>query len=76
MDRENFTHHAALNATVNATDTSSVAEQDDDITQNIFYKIRMSVLLLIVIMAVLGNLLVIVSVMRHRFVAFIILLYC
>ena len=69
MDRENSTHYAALNATVNATGNSTVAgAEDDDLTASIFFKLRMSVLLLIVIMAVLGNMLVIVSVMRHRYV--------
>lgn len=69
MDHENLTYHAALNATVNATGNDTVAgTEDDDLTQSIFYKLRMSVLLLIVIMAVLGNMLVIVSVMRHRYV--------
>ncbi|PZC79957.1 hypothetical protein B5X24_HaOG215547 [Helicoverpa armigera] len=67
MDRENFTHHAAVNATVNVTTNGTVADtDDDDLTQSIFFKLRITVLLLIVIMAVLGNMLVIVSVMRHR----------
>ncbi|CAB3223039.1 unnamed protein product [Arctia plantaginis] len=67
MDRLNLDQHAALNATVNATVNTTVAETGhDDLTQTIFFKLRMSVLLLIVIMAVLGNMLVIVSVMRHR----------
>lgn len=69
MDLLNFDQHAALNATVNATGNTTVAEANhDDLTHSIFFKLRMSVLLLIVIMAVLGNMLVIVSVMRHRLV--------
>lgn len=67
MDPENLTHHAVLSATVNATVNGTVAEADSDgLTHSIFFKLRVAVLLIIIIMAVLGNMLVIVSVMRHR----------
>ncbi|KAL4711608.1 hypothetical protein ACJJTC_003625 [Scirpophaga incertulas] len=48
-----------LNGAFNATAT-------DEWTSSLVFKFRTCILLLIVIMAVLGNLLVIVSVMRHR----------
>ncbi|KAJ2940123.1 hypothetical protein O0L34_g6489 [Tuta absoluta] len=50
------------NATVNATVDGHV----DSLVGDVLGGLRISILLLIVIMAVLGNLLVIVSVMRHR----------
>lgn len=64
MDFKNLTNQVA-NATVNWT-VNDTSDDKDDLAQGVFFKLRMSVLLLIVIMAVLGNMLVIVSVMRHR----------
>lgn len=58
MDQVNFTRNGTSNAT----------GVDPEWTQAVMFKLRTAVLLLIVIMAVLGNLLVIVSVMRHRYV--------
>ncbi|KAI8423328.1 hypothetical protein MSG28_014345, partial [Choristoneura fumiferana] len=57
MDSNDTNFH---NASVNA------ASGGEEWTHGVFFKIRVAVLLLIVIMAVLGNMLVIVSVMRHR----------
>lgn len=57
MDQVNVTQ----NLTSNATEV-----EDPEWTQKVMFKLRTAVLLLIVIMAVLGNMLVIVSVMRHR----------
>lgn len=51
--------------TQNLTSNATEAE-DPEWTQKVMFKLRTAVLLLIVIMAVLGNMLVIVSVMRHR----------
>lgn len=56
------------NATTNATSGG------EEWTHGVFFKIRVAVLLLIVIMAVLGNMLVIVSVMRHRYLFYYIYL--
>lgn len=54
-----------VNETVNATNNAT-GVKDEEWTDSVAFKIRTAILLLIVIMAVLGNLLVIVSVMRHR----------
>ncbi|XP_063629619.1 octopamine receptor beta-2R-like isoform X2 [Cydia splendana] len=51
------------NVSANAS-ANNVTDAGGD--SGVFFKLRVSVLLLIVIMAVLGNMLVIVSVMRHR----------
>lgn len=59
-----------VNATNGSHTTNGTVVQDEDWTQTVTFKLRTSILLLIVIMAVLGNLLVIVSVMRHRFVVY------
>lgn len=64
MDRENGSSHPWANASAGVGGGGG-AEQDEH-SQGLFFKLRMSVLLLIVVMAVLGNMLVIVSVMRHR----------
>lgn len=57
MDQANVTGIETGNLTV---------VEDQEWLPDWVYKLRTSVLLLIVIMAVLGNMLVIVSVMRHR----------
>lgn len=59
MDQVNVTRNETSNAT---------GVEDQEWTQLVMFRLRTAVLLLIVIMAVLGNLLVIVSVMRHRLV--------
>ncbi|GBP52991.1 Octopamine receptor beta-2R [Eumeta japonica] len=56
----------AYNASGNSSDNVTSAETHEAWISSILFKLRTAVLLLIVIMAVLGNLLVIVSVMRHR----------
>lgn len=62
MDQANVTGIETGNLTV---------VEDQEWLPDWVYKLRTSVLLLIVIMAVLGNMLVIVSVMRHRSEEFI-----
>lgn len=70
MDRVN-----ATNVTANATGEYGLnGTATEEWTHGVMFKLRTSVLLLIVVMAVLGNLLVIVSVMRHRCVTYINLL--
>ncbi|XP_053619448.1 octopamine receptor beta-2R isoform X1 [Plodia interpunctella] len=60
MDQRNGTN-------VTATDIGNLTDKGTpEWTSEVMFKLRTSVLLLIVVMAVLGNLLVIVSVMRHR----------
>ena len=56
-----------VNVTRNGTSNATGVDTDTEWTYAVMFKLRTVVLLLIVIMAVLGNLLVIVSVMRHRY---------